>query len=98
MNRRYKFLLQAIAFVVVSGLQVGAINAFGQAPGQGQRPSLPPIPIKSDTTHMLSKYFTPSSKVKKMPDAKGFIQRWQVLEPIRKNIAKNNILTDNYLR
>jgi hypothetical protein len=91
-------LLPAIAFVVLSGFQVVAINALGQAPGQGQRPALPPIPIKGDTTHTLTKHFTPASNIKKAPDAKGFIQRWLVLEPVKKNIARNNILTDSYLR
>ena len=98
MNRKHKSLLPAMAFVVLLVLQVGAINALGQVTGQGQRPALPPIPIVSDTTRTLSKHFTPASNVKKTPDAKGFIQRWLVLEPVKKNIARNNILTDNYLR
>jgi len=97
MNRKHKSLLPAMAFVVLSALQTGSITAFGQPPGQGQRPSLPPIPIKGDTTHTLSRYFTPASAVKKTPDVKGFIQRWLVLEPVKKDIARNNIFTDNYL-
>ena len=87
-----------MAFVVLSGLQVGTITALGQPPGQGQRPALPPIPIKSDTTHTLSKHFTPATNAKKAPDARGFIQRWLVLEPVKKDIARNSIFTDNYLR
>ena len=98
MNRKCGSLLPAIAFVVLSGLQLGAINALGQPPGQGQRPPLPPIPIKGDTTHTLSKHFTPASNVKKAPNANGFIQRWLVLEPVKKDITRNNIFTDNYLR
>ena len=98
MNTKHKSLLSAMTFVVLLGLQVGAITALGQAPGQGQRPPLPPIPIKGDTTHTLSKHFTPASGVKKTPNAKGFIQRWLVLEPVKKDIARNNIFTDNYLR
>jgi hypothetical protein len=98
MNRKHRSLLPFIAFVVLSLLQLAAINAFGQAPGQPPRPSLPPIPIKGDTTHTLSKHFTVASAAKKTPNAKGFIQRWLVLEPVRKNIARNNIFTDNYLR
>ena len=91
-----------MAFVVLLVLQVVAINAFGQGPGQGpgqgQRPPLPPIPIKGDTTHTLTKHFIQASNIKKTPDAKGFIQRWLVLEPVKKNIPRNNILTDSYLR
>jgi hypothetical protein len=98
MNRKHRSLLSAMAFVVLSALQVGTITAFGQPPGQGQRPSLPPIPIKGDTTHTLSRYFIPASAAKKAPDAKGFIQRWLVLEPVKKDIARNSIFTDTYLR
>jgi len=98
MNRKHKSLLPAMAFAVLSGLMVCAITALGQAPVQGQRPALPPIPLNSDTTHTITKYFIPASNVKKTPDAKGFIQRWLVLEPVRKDISRNNILTDSYLR
>ena len=88
-----------MAFVVLSGLLAGAnTNALGQGPGQRPRPSLPPIPIKGDTTHSLSKHFILASKAKTTPDAKGFIQRWLVLEPVRKEIPRNNILTETYLR
>jgi hypothetical protein len=98
MNRKRKSLLPAMAFVVLFGLQSGVGTASAQAPGQGQRPSLPPIAIKGDTTHTLSKHFTPASATKKAPNAKGFIQRWLVLEPVKKDIARNSIFTDNYLR
>ncbi|MCP9768361.1 acetylxylan esterase [Lacihabitans sp. LS3-19] len=59
---------------------------------------LPPIPIKGDTSHNLSRHFIPSSSAKISPGSKGFIQRWNVLEPVKKEIARNNIFTDNYLR
>ena len=98
MNRKRRSLLPALAFVVLFGLQSGINTVAGQAPPQQQRPSLPPIPIKGDTTHTLSKHFTPASGLKKTPNAKGFIQRWLVLEPVKKDIARNNILTENYLR
>jgi hypothetical protein len=98
MKRKHAFLLTTVAFVLFIGLQAGNIPAMGQAPVQGQRPALPPIPIQSDTTRTLSSYFTPATSAKKAPDAKGFIQRWLVLEPIKKNIQRNNIFTDNYLR
>lgn len=100
MYRKYKCLLPVMAFAVLSLLQLAAINAFAQTPVPGQRPapSLPPIPIKGDTTHTLSKHFITASAAKKTPNAKGFIQRWLVLEPVKKDIARNNIFTDNYLR
>ena len=98
MNRKRRSLLPAMAFVVLFGLQSAISTVAAQGPPQQQRPSLPPIPIKGDTTHTLSIHFTPASAAKKAPNAKGFIQRWLVLEPVKKDIARNNIFTDNYLR
>lgn len=74
-------------------------TASAQAPAQQQppRPSLPPIPLNSDTTHSLTRHFALASGVKK-PNEKGFIQRWLVLEPVKKDIARNSIFTDSYLR
>ena len=97
MNRKRRPFLQPMAFVVLLVLQSVVITVSAQPPG-GQRPSLPPIPIKGDTTHTLSRHFTLGAAAKKTPDAKGFIQRWLVLEPVKKDIARNNILTDNYLK
>ncbi len=89
---------------------MAAISAFGQAPGPGQRPAgqgpggfgrganLPPIPIAGDTTHSLAIHFTPATAVKKTPDAKGFIQRWLVLEPVKKNLRSNSTITEAYLK
>jgi hypothetical protein len=98
MSRKYKSLWPVITFVVLSGLQLISLPAFAQGPGQGQRIPLPPIPIKGDTTHTLSKHFKPATAAATAPDAKGFIQRWLVLEPVKKEIVRNNIFTDNYLR
>lgn len=98
MNRKHKFLLPAITFVVLFLLQATVINVSAQAPGGPPRPNLPPIPIAGDTTHTLTRHFIPASTAKKTPDAKGFIQRWLVLEPVKKDIARNSILTDSFLR
>ena len=98
MYRKHKSLLPVLTFVIISVLQIGGIAAFAQCPGPGQRIPLPPIPIKGDTTHTLSKHFTLASGMIKPPDAKGFIQRWLVLEPVKKDIVRNNIFTDSYLR
>jgi hypothetical protein len=98
MNRKHSSLLPAMALVVLTALQVNPISVLGQPPGQGQRTPLPPIPPKSDTTHTLTRHFIQTATVKKTTADRGFIQRWLVLEPVRKDIARNNILTDNYLR
>jgi len=99
MNRKLPFVLPMMAFVVLLVLQSSVNTVAGQQPpGQPPRPNLPPIPIKGDTTHTLSKHFSLAGSGKKAPGAKGFIQRWLVLEPVRKDIARNSIFTENYLR
>lgn len=98
MNKKCTSLLPGTAFVVFLALHSCVNTVSAQNPSQQQRPALPPIPINSDTTHTLTRHFTPASGVIKRPNEKGFIQRWLVLEPVKKDIARNNILTDNYLR
>ena len=96
MNRKHKALLPVMALAVLLVSQTIFNIATAQPPGQ-QRPPLPPIPLNSDTTHTLSKHFIPAAG-KKTTDSKGFIQRWMVLEPVKKDIARNNIFTDSFLR
>ena len=99
MNRRLTCLLPVKALVIFLVVQSCVISGFAQAPPQQQqRPSLPLIPITSDTSHDLTKHFIEPASVKKVPDANGFIQRWLVLEPVKKDITRNNILTDAYVR
>lgn len=98
MTSKPKSILPILSFIILAGLQIVGNTVFAQGPGPGQRPSLPPIPIKGDTTHTLTTHFTFASATPKAPDANGFIQRWLVLEPVKKNIARNNIFTDNYLK
>jgi hypothetical protein len=98
MNRKSKFLLPALVFVIVSALLMDVKTALGQAQGERPRPVLPVIPIKGDTTHTLSKHFILASNSTKTTDANGFVQRWLVLEPVKKDITRNNILTEKYLR
>src|SRR5574344_661070 len=98
MNRKWNSLLPVMAFVLLSGLQIGGNTAFAQGQGMGQRSSLPEIPIKGDTTRTLSRYFIEGSAATKAPAANGFIQRWLVLEPVKESVSRNNIVTDKYLR
>lgn len=98
MNRVYNRLLIALRLFVLLGIMAVAKTVLGQPPGPGQRPPLPPIPIVGDTTHSLSKNFIVAGTQIKAPDVKGFIQRWMVLEPVRKEIPRNNIFTEEYLR
>lgn len=97
MNRKRNSLLSVLAFAIMFSLLSNLNTASGQPPGF-QRPPLPPIPIKGDTTHTLSRHFSNATVLKTPPFSNGFIHRWLVLEPIKKDIARNNIFTDNYLR
>ena len=97
MNRKCTTLFSRTVYIVLIILHSFISTVSAQNPNQQQRPALPPIPINSDTTHTLARHFTPASGVKR-PNEKGFIQRWIVLEPVKKDIARNSILTDSYLR
>ncbi|MCP9755797.1 acetylxylan esterase [Lacihabitans sp. CCS-44] len=97
MNKIRKSLHPVLAFFTLFSLQFFVNTATGQPPGF-QRPPLPPIPIKGDTTHTLSRHFSTATNTKIAPYTNGFVHRWLVLEPIKKDIARNNIFTDNYLR
>lgn len=72
----------------------------GQGMGLGQRPlqNSALTPVKSDTTRTLSSHFTQVTTPQIAPDAKGFIRRWLILEPVKKNISNNSVFTDSYLR
>ena len=100
MLKKHKSFITAMVLVILLGSQIDAINTFGQTPAPGQPQRFAPIyvPIQSDTTRSLSTHFTLATNSKKLPDARGFIQRWLVLEPIKKDIVRNNIFTESYLR
>ena len=97
MKKLRNSILISLSFVIYTGVQTFVSKVLAQPPGQ-QRAALPPIPIKGDTTHDLTRHFKLATKTKIAPYTNGFIQRWLVLEPIKKDIARNNIFTDNYLR
>lgn len=51
------------------------------------------------TAPVLGDYFSPSYSTPAKPDAKGFITRWTLLEPLAKpEIRTNAIFTDSYLK
>lgn len=98
MNRKHRLLIRAMAFVVFLTVQLSVVTVIAQPRGQQQRALLSHIPIKGDTTHTLSKHFTMATTAKKAPSPKGFIQRWLVLEPVKKDITRNSIFTNDYLK
>jgi hypothetical protein len=88
------------------GQTQGQAPRQGQGMGQGQpQGTIGPglrnaaqTPVKSDTTRNLASHFTQATTTPIAPDAKGFIRRWLILEPVKKNITSNRNYTDSYLR
>ena len=65
--------------------------------GGGRGEPLAPIPLAEDTTRTLTRNFVQATVIKKAPDARGFLQRWLVLEPVKKNLRNNSGITEEYL-
>lgn len=77
--------------------------AFAQRPAQKAEEANVPVNEVFDSWTApdvsLSQYFTTSTAEPASPDAKGFIRRWTLLEPIAKpEIRSNSIFTDSWLR
>ena len=64
--------------------------------GVAQNPA-PRQPGKIQTPTFLADYFTETTTDAMLPDEKGFIQRWMLLEPIDKPNRTNTVFTDSYL-
>ncbi len=90
MDIKRKTLSLAISSAILAGLGLQGSYAASRAEMNGI--------TQSDTTRSISAYFTPATTTKKTPDAKGFIRRWLLLEPINKPNRSNAIFTDSYLR
>ena len=90
MNIKRKTLLLAVSSLILVGL---GFQGYSATP-KGQINST----AQSDTTRSIAPYFIPATTKKKAPDAKGFIQRWLLLEPISKPNRGNTVFTDSYLR
>ena len=43
-------------------------------------------------------YFSPVTTPEAQPDEQGFIRRWQLMEPIKKDIRSNVVFTNSYLK
>ena len=86
MNRFYlKTTLMACLATMLS------LAGFAQNPAPRQ-------PGKIQTPTFLADYFTETTTNTMLPDEKGFIQRWMLLEPIDKPNRTNTVFTDSYLR
>src|SRR5574344_1539372 len=89
MNIKNKSLLIAATAVVLIGMgfQGCSIGSKGKLSGTS----------KKDTINIFNTYFEPVSTKEKAPDAKGFIKRWMLLDPISKPNRSNTVFTDSYI-
>ncbi|HYG23191.1 MAG TPA: acetylxylan esterase [Verrucomicrobiae bacterium] len=98
-------MLRKTIGIVVCVLAVSASQAFSAEPSPPagnatNRPSSGPgaRDYTPDHPRSLAPYFTPATAAPKAPDKEGFLQRWTLLEPIRKPNRSNTVFTDSYIR
>ena len=90
MKMKRKTLMLAAGFAVL-----GTIGLQGHSVTSKVKNSSIAI---SDTIRSITPYFTAGTTKKKTPDSEGFIQRWSLLEPIKKPNKGNTVFVDSYLR
>ena len=90
MNIKIKTLSLAVISVILFGSR---LQGYSVTPG-GQTVVTP----QSDTTRTIAPFFIPATKKVRTPDSEGFIQRWLLLEPIKKPLPRNNVFTDSFIR
>lgn len=81
--------MKAISKILMLGICLVEVPVFSA--GQAPTPAAP-------AARTLAPYFTPVTSAPKAPDADGFIQRWQLLEPIAKPNRTNTIFVGTYVR
>ena len=90
-----------LAMLVSGIIAMIALQAFS-AESDGMAPSAAPGRNGRDFTpehpRGLDNYFTPAAASPKAPDQDGFLQRWLLLEPIKKPNRSNTVFTDSYIR
>ncbi len=95
----HRILAQAFAVLALAALHVLSAVPESAAPGV---PPGNPAPRSRDYTpehpRSLAPYFRPATSFPKPPDRDGFLQRWLLLEPIRKPNRSNTVFTDSYIR
>src|SRR5664279_771415 len=90
MNNKLRTLSVALISVFVTGLGFQGCSVTSK--------SKIDVTADNDTTRSLAPYFIQATTSKKTPDSQGFIQRWLLLEPIKKPNPRNNVFTDSYIR
>jgi hypothetical protein len=82
-------------FSVLSCLIMTALVFQDCSPASGNKITRTP---GTDTVPGIGAYFTAGTQSRKTPNAEGFIQRWLLLEPIKKPNRSNTVFTDSYIR
>jgi hypothetical protein len=90
MKIKHETLLLVVCSVILAGL---GLQGYSITPGNENEGT-----FQNDTTRSIAPYFTQATTKKKTPDSEGFIQRWLLLEPIKKPNRSNTVFTDSYLR
>ena len=88
MNTFRKFGILAFGVPALLAFQVFPAEPGGAARG----------PAPDNAPRSIAPYFTPATATPKAPDADGFLQRWLLLEPIKKPIRSNAAFTDSWVR
>jgi hypothetical protein len=104
MKSKRKTLLLAVISVILIGLgfQGCSVTSKGKADStpktDGTAKSQTNATVIPDTARSIAPYFIPATTKVKTPDPEGFIQRWLLLEPIKKPNRSNTVFTDSYIR
>jgi hypothetical protein len=90
MNIKHKTFLLVVGSVILSG---SGLQGYSVTPGSRNDGT-----FQTDTARTIAPYFIQATTKKKTPDPDGFIQRWLLLEPIKKPNRSNTVFTDSYIR
>ena len=77
-------MLRKIVIVISGALVVSPLQYVSAATNESPRSIAP--------------YFTPATSSPKTPDSDGFLQRWLLLDPMKKPNRSNTVFTDSYIR
>jgi hypothetical protein len=104
MNIKRKTLSLAVSSVILTGILLQGCSVASKSKTDtatktdGTATSQVNVAVKSDTARTIAPYFIPATASQKTPDPEGFIQRWLLLEPIKKPNRSNTVFTDSYIR
>jgi hypothetical protein len=79
-------MFRKIEVLALGALAVAAFQAYSAEPAS------------TNEARSLAPFFTPAASAPKAPDAEGFLQRWLLLEPIKKQIRGNAGFTETFVR